>query len=244
MSIGLPLGVVFGAVGLNLALGAPPSSLAELEPWYALVLVFAVRLVDPLDGPMGEEPGWRGFALPRLQAEWSPLIATLILALLVVGWHLPPARPPRAGTASRAPLGHGGDHVPVHVALQSHARQRAHHPCGARCRGHDHTWCGWLRGGGLVTVRAALRGRLVRRRARSGGVRPAALARPRTGTRSLAWRGRAADWLVAVDTTTWSDPDDRDLQFSGCTSTRRRTTNFGRPLPICPPDPRRLTWIP
>lgn len=89
VAIGLPLAVVFSAIGLNLALGAPPSALAELDPWYLLVLVFAVRLVNPLDGPMGEEPGWRGFALPRLQAEWSPLIATLILALLVVGWHLP-----------------------------------------------------------------------------------------------------------------------------------------------------------
>jgi membrane protease YdiL (CAAX protease family) len=38
---------------------------------------------------MGEEPGWRGFALPRLQADRSPLVATLILAVLVTIWHVP-----------------------------------------------------------------------------------------------------------------------------------------------------------
>ena len=35
----------------------------------------------------GEEPGWRGFALPRLQARASPLIASLILAILWIPWH-------------------------------------------------------------------------------------------------------------------------------------------------------------
>ena len=44
---------------------------------------------QPADGPLGEEPGWRGFALPGLQSRYSPLAATTILALLVAGWHLP-----------------------------------------------------------------------------------------------------------------------------------------------------------
>jgi membrane protease YdiL (CAAX protease family) len=52
-------------------------------------MVFAVRLINPLDGPMGEEPGWRGFALPGLQASRSPLVAALILAPLIAVWHLP-----------------------------------------------------------------------------------------------------------------------------------------------------------
>lgn len=37
----------------------------------------------------GEEPGWRGFALPRLQALYNPLIANLILAFFWALWHLP-----------------------------------------------------------------------------------------------------------------------------------------------------------
>jgi membrane protease YdiL (CAAX protease family) len=36
-----------------------------------------------------EEPGWRGFALPRLQKKLSATKATLVLAFLWVFWHLP-----------------------------------------------------------------------------------------------------------------------------------------------------------
>lgn len=37
----------------------------------------------------GEEVGWRGFALPRLQQGRSPLAATTILTLFWALWHLP-----------------------------------------------------------------------------------------------------------------------------------------------------------
>jgi membrane protease YdiL (CAAX protease family) len=40
-------------------------------------------------GPLGEEPGWRGFALPRLQVLHGPLLGSLILAPLWALWHLP-----------------------------------------------------------------------------------------------------------------------------------------------------------
>ena len=89
LAIALPLGATLVAVGLNLALGAPVSGLDDLDPWYLLIGLFFLRLINPLDGPMGEEPGWRGFALPRLQANRSPLMASLILGLIVAVWHLP-----------------------------------------------------------------------------------------------------------------------------------------------------------
>lgn len=38
---------------------------------------------------LGEETGWRGYALPRLQKTSSAAAATLILGLLWAGWHLP-----------------------------------------------------------------------------------------------------------------------------------------------------------
>ena len=98
LAIGPPLAVFLVIVALNVALGAPAPSLAQFSPWYAVIVVFAVRLVDPLDGPIGEEPGWRGFAQPRLQANRSPLLATLILALLVAIWHAPLLLPQFGGS--------------------------------------------------------------------------------------------------------------------------------------------------
>jgi membrane protease YdiL (CAAX protease family) len=38
---------------------------------------------------LGEETGWRGYALPRLQSGRSPLAASLILAVPWIIWHLP-----------------------------------------------------------------------------------------------------------------------------------------------------------
>lgn len=39
--------------------------------------------------PLGEEFGWRGYALPRLQASLSPLAASLCVALPWALWHIP-----------------------------------------------------------------------------------------------------------------------------------------------------------
>ena len=42
-----------------------------------------------LGGPLGEEPGWRGFALPRLVERHGPVGASLRLGPLWAFWHLP-----------------------------------------------------------------------------------------------------------------------------------------------------------
>ncbi|MEU4578701.1 type II CAAX endopeptidase family protein [Nonomuraea sp. ATR24] len=58
---------------------------ADVVP--SLVIMFlTVQLVI---GALGEEPGWRGYALPRLQQRYGPLPAALILGLMWGGWHLP-----------------------------------------------------------------------------------------------------------------------------------------------------------
>jgi uncharacterized protein len=88
-AIVLPLLVHAVAIGLNMAAGAPAPSGDQFQPWYAVLLLFGLRMVDPTDGPLGEEPAWRGFAQPRLQSKWSPLISTAVLGLLITGWHMP-----------------------------------------------------------------------------------------------------------------------------------------------------------
>jgi uncharacterized protein len=88
-AIGLPLLVHAVAIGLNMAAGAPAPSLAQFHPWYAVLMVFGVSMVNPLEGPLGEEPAWRGFAQPRLQSRWSPLLSAAVLGLLITCWHLP-----------------------------------------------------------------------------------------------------------------------------------------------------------
>jgi uncharacterized protein len=84
----VPLALVFATGGLNVAFGAPSSVIRDLSISEA-VLLFALRLVMPIFSPIGEEPGWRGFALPRLLDGGSPLGATAILAPVVALWHVP-----------------------------------------------------------------------------------------------------------------------------------------------------------
>ena len=42
-----------------------------------------------IGGPLGEELGWRGFALDRLQNGWNALVASLILGIIRAAWHFP-----------------------------------------------------------------------------------------------------------------------------------------------------------
>jgi len=51
-----------------------------------------------LGGPLGEEAGWRGFALPRLQASMGPVPASLIIGCVWALWHLPNFMIPQMGT--------------------------------------------------------------------------------------------------------------------------------------------------
>lgn len=50
-------------------------------------LVLPGSLLTVLISPLGEEFGWRGFVLPRLQQRHSPVVASLLVGGLWAGWH-------------------------------------------------------------------------------------------------------------------------------------------------------------
>lgn len=56
----------------------------------AAVILVGLILVNLVRG-FGEETGWRGYALPRLQSRWSALTSSLILGLVWALWHFHPA---------------------------------------------------------------------------------------------------------------------------------------------------------
>ena len=74
------LSVVPEAAALNALLSNPSLLVSMYVPGVLVGLVFP---------SLGEEPGWRGFALPRLQRLYGPLLASLILGVLHALWHTP-----------------------------------------------------------------------------------------------------------------------------------------------------------
>jgi membrane protease YdiL (CAAX protease family) len=58
--------------------------------WYQVALYLVTGLIgEMLGGPLSEEPGWRGYALPALLEQWSPLASSLALGVIWALWHLP-----------------------------------------------------------------------------------------------------------------------------------------------------------
>jgi membrane protease YdiL (CAAX protease family) len=88
VALALPPALAIVPAYLNVLWGAPAPSTALAGSGWALLGAFALRLVNPWDGPVSEELGWRGFALPRLQRRRQALQANLVLAFFVITWHL------------------------------------------------------------------------------------------------------------------------------------------------------------
>lgn len=76
----MPVPISALASGLEYLLGA--HGVVRFQPINALSLLVFVLVV-------GEEIGWRGFALPRLLQRFGPWSASILLGLAWAVWHLP-----------------------------------------------------------------------------------------------------------------------------------------------------------
>jgi CAAX protease family protein len=84
--------VIFLGIGMAALVlaGKPVPRAAEFASFSGIapIGIAAVVLLIIL-GAVGEETGWRGYALPQLQRRFSPLASSMILAVLWFAWHIP-----------------------------------------------------------------------------------------------------------------------------------------------------------
>jgi uncharacterized protein len=80
-----PAALVAGVVPLNALMGGPALSLGM--PLLGIAVFLAFHIVP--GSALGEEIGWRGYVLPRMQSRMSALSAALIIGPIWALWHLP-----------------------------------------------------------------------------------------------------------------------------------------------------------
>jgi len=82
----LPVIATSVAIGINLLLGTDAPTWERIPPLSNLpgTFIFIVLFIG-----LGEEPAWRGFALPRIMKGRNVLLASAILGVFHIIWHFP-----------------------------------------------------------------------------------------------------------------------------------------------------------
>jgi membrane protease YdiL (CAAX protease family) len=83
----LPVSCILFAISVHALLDGNWVEAPSLDDATTLLPHFLI--IFAIGGPLGEEAGWRGFALPRLRAAWHAVPASAVLGLIWAGWHLP-----------------------------------------------------------------------------------------------------------------------------------------------------------
>ncbi len=84
----IPAGVAAATAILALLFGAEAPAGSDLAMAVANA-VATLPIILVLNGPLGEELGWRGYVLPLFLRRHSPITATLMLIPLWIAFHLP-----------------------------------------------------------------------------------------------------------------------------------------------------------
>jgi membrane protease YdiL (CAAX protease family) len=112
--IGLPLVMVLATIIFR---PGALESFQTLAPLSVVPYLSAFVFMVLIGGPLFEEPGWSGFAQPRLQQLHGPLAGGLILGSLWALWHLPGFLIPSEGLTDIPPRGTVLDFVVFALAL-------------------------------------------------------------------------------------------------------------------------------